>query len=251
MTPMLELRSASACIGGTEVLSQIDLNIVAGEVLGIVGMNGAGKTTLLRAAIGLIALSEGSARIGGRPIKTLSLARRAEHVGYLAQDRSVSWNLPAWHVAALGRPNLPLSAARPLAMAALEEVGLRTLAERGILDMSGGERARALLARLLVTAAPLVIADEPVAGLDPDAQLRVMDILTARACTGSGVVLTLHDLNLAARYCNRIAVLCAGRLLALGPPREALSPEVLRAGFALNGKLIETGSGPVLVAKRG
>ena len=116
--------------------------------------------------------------------------------------------------------------------------------------MSGGERARVLLARLLVTEAPLLIADEPAAGLDPDAQLRIMDILEARARGGSGVILTLHDLTLAARYCDRIAVLSAGRLLALGPPRQALAADVLLAAFALNGELIETGAGPVLAAKR-
>ena len=137
-----------------------------------------------------------------------------------------------------------------MALQALAEVGLIDLAYRGVLDMSGGERARVLLARLLVTGAPLLVADEPTAGLDPSAQFRALDLLAGRAAAGAAVLVSLHDLTLAARRCDRLAVLAGGRLLALGPPREALSAAVLAQGFDLEGGLLETSAGLVVAATR-
>jgi iron complex transport system ATP-binding protein len=116
--------------------------------------------------------------------------------------------------------------------------------------MSGGERARVLLARLLATRAPLLVADEPVAGLDPDAQLLTLDLLRAQAAAGAAVVVTLHDLGLAARACDRVLVLDHGRVAADGAPVEALSPTVLADVFRLHGALVETPAGLVVAARR-
>jgi iron complex transport system ATP-binding protein len=116
--------------------------------------------------------------------------------------------------------------------------------------MSGGERGRVLLARLLAAGAPLLMADEPAAGLDPDSQLLALDLLREEAARGACVVLTLHDLSLAARACDRLAVLVSGRLLAEGPPAEALTPAVLAEAFALDGRLEETSTGLVIAARR-
>jgi iron complex transport system ATP-binding protein len=116
--------------------------------------------------------------------------------------------------------------------------------------MSGGERGRVLLARLLAAHAPLLMADEPGAGLDPDAQLLALELLRAEAQRGAAVVLTLHDLSLAARACDRLVVLHEGRVVADAAPREALTPAVLAQAFALDGRLEETGAGLVVSAKR-
>ena len=116
--------------------------------------------------------------------------------------------------------------------------------------MSGGERARILLARLLATRAPLLIADEPAAGLDPDAQMLTLDLLRAEAARGAAVVVTLHDLTLAARYCDRLVVLSAGQVAAEGPADRALAPAVLKTVFGLTGGLVETPAGPVVAARR-
>jgi iron complex transport system ATP-binding protein len=124
------------------------------------------------------------------------------------------------------------------------------IAERGVLDMSGGERARVLLARLLATRAPLLVADEPAAGLDPDAQFLSLERLRARAEAGAAVMVTLHDLTLAARACDRLAVLHAGRLRALAPPARALSAEILAEVFGLEGALVESAAGLTLAARR-
>ncbi|HZZ35523.1 MAG TPA: ABC transporter ATP-binding protein [Caulobacteraceae bacterium] len=251
MSAALELEGVSVRLGGRVVLDAVSLHVAAGEVLGVLGANGSGKTTLMRAALGLQRLAVGTARLGGEAVEGLSERQRAALAGYLPQERRVGWNLPAWRVAALGAVTRPPAQAHATALAALEEVGMTPLAERGVLDMSGGERARVLIARLLATGAPLLAADEPAAGLDPDAQLLVLERLRGRAGAGTAVMVSLHDLTLAARACDRLAVLAHGRLAALGRPREALSREVLRHAFGLDGEVVETPAGPVVAAKRG
>jgi iron complex transport system ATP-binding protein len=246
----LELADVAVVLAGRTVIEAVSLTVAPGELVGVLGANGCGKTTLLRAALGLVALSTGEARLANRAVGGLSEAERASRAGYLPQERRIGWNLPAWRVAALGVPQQPPARAREIAMGALAEVAMTSLAERGVLDMSGGERARVLLARLIATGAPLLVADEPAAGLDPAAQLLVMELLRARVAAGAAVLVTLHDLTLAARGCDRLAVMAAGRLIALGPPRQALAPDILAAAFALDGALMETRAGPVIAARR-
>lgn len=232
------------------VLDGASVAVAAGEVLGVVGPNGAGKTTLLRALLGLVPLAAGDAELGGRPLAQLSEAERARLVAYLPQERRIAWSLPAWRIAALGAVDQPPLAAHAAALASLERVGMTDLADRGVLEMSGGERGRVLLARLLATRALLLVADEPTVGLDPDAQLLALELLREEAASGRAVIVTLHDLTLAARTCDRVAVLHAGAVVADGAPREALRPEILRSVFGLDGALQETPAGLVLAARR-
>ncbi len=250
MSPAAELISASVTLGGRVALTGASLTVNAGEVLGVVGANGAGKTTLLRALLGLARLTGGQARLGGRPVDQLTELERASLAGYLPQERRVAWNMPAWRIAALGAAHRPPIEAHGRALVALAEVGVEALAERGVRDMSGGERAKTLIARLLVTGAPLLAADEPTAGLDPEAALRVMDVLKERAGAGAAVIVSLHDLTLAARSCDRLAVMSGGRILAASAPAEALSARILAEAFSLEGALIDTPAGVVLAANR-
>lgn len=245
-----EIAGLVARLGGRNAVDGAGLIARAGEVVGVLGPNGSGKTTLLRAGLGLTKIEAGTVRLGGEPVEHLSEARRARLAGYLPQERRVSWNLAALEIAALGAPDLPPAAARELAVESLARVGLAGFEGRGVLDMSGGERARVLLARLLATRAPLLVADEPAAGLDPDAQLLTLDLLRAEAARGAAVVVTLHDLTLAARTCDRLVILSHGKVAAEGPPREALAPEVLRSAFGLEGRLAELDGELVLSARR-
>ena len=175
---------------------------------------------------------------------------RAERAAYLPQERRIAWNLPAVEVAALGAPFLAGEAALDLARAALDEVGVGHLADRGVAEMSGGERARVLLARALVAPGRALLVDEPVAGLDPDAQLLVMDRLRQEAQAGRGVMVSLHDLTLAARYADRVLLMLDGDVLFDGPPMEALSPWHLDRAFGLTAEWVQGPDGPLLSARR-
>lgn len=249
MTPLLDVQNVAVEMGGHRVADAVTLSVAPGEIVGLVGANGSGKTSLLRAIAGL-ARHEGHIHLGGVHIRALGPRERAKRLGYLPQERIVGWNLAAWRIAALGVPLASPARSRETAERALARVGLAHIAARGVLDLSGGERARVLLARLLATGAPLLVADEPVAGLDPDAQLLTLEVLRDHAREGGGVLVTLHDLSLAAAGCDRLGVLCEGRMLALGAPREVLTADILTRGFGLAGAVLETPFGPQVAVAR-
>jgi iron complex transport system ATP-binding protein len=232
------------------VLETVSLTVAAGRMVAVVGPNGAGKSSVIRACAGLLPLTQGEARIDGQAVDRMSPRARAEAAAYLPQERRIAWNLPAVEVAALGAPFLSGPAARARALAALEEVEAGHLADRGVAEMSGGEQARVLLARALATGARSLLVDEPIAGLDPDAQLLVLERLRARARAGQAVLVSLHDLTLAARYADRVVVLDRGRVVAEGAPLDALSPAVMAEVFGLSAIWLERPDGPLLAAGR-
>ncbi|HEX4197678.1 MAG TPA: ABC transporter ATP-binding protein [Caulobacteraceae bacterium] len=250
MSALLSLEGASVSLGERRVLAGADLTVSAGELVGVLGPNGAGKTTLLRAALGLAKLASGRARLSGRDVAGLGPEERARLVAYLPQERRLAWSLAAWRVASLGAVDRPPALARAAALEALARVEMSRLADRGVLEMSGGERARVLLARLLATRAPLLVADEPVAGLDAEAQFHTLDLLREETRAGRAVIVTLHDLTLAARACDRIVVVDKGRIVADGGVPETLTPDCLAEVFGLAGALVETRAGAVLAARR-
>ncbi|MFC5374583.1 ABC transporter ATP-binding protein [Brevundimonas faecalis] len=250
MSALLQLERAEVRVGGQTVLKDVSLSVAAGELVALCGPNGAGKSSAVRAALGLTPLSDGVARLGEQDVRRLSERERGARAAYLPQERHVAWNLPAVELAALGAPFLSGGEALARARTALDEVDAGHLADRGVAEMSGGERARVLLARALTVQAPLLVADEPIAGLDPDAQLLVLERLRARADRGGGVLVSLHDLTLAARIADRIVVLDQGRVAADGPPTQALSPAVLKKTFRLDAVWLDALDGPMLAARR-
>lgn len=250
MIAPLTMWDADASLGGRKVLDGADVQVEYGQLVALVGPNGAGKSSLIKAFAGLLDLDGGVARLNGDDVRTLSPRERARRVAYLPQERRIAWNLPAVEVAALGAPFLSGAEALARARTALDEVGAGHLADRGVAEMSGGERARVLLARALVVDAPLLLADEPIAGLDPDAQRLVLERLRARADGGSGVLVSLHDLTLTATVADRVVVLDHGQVVADAAPMDALAPAVLREVFGLDGGWIEGPNGPLLAARR-
>ena len=250
MTAPLVMWNADARMGGRLVLNGADLQVHAGELVALVGPNGAGKSSLIRAFAGLLPLTGGVARLGGDDVTTLSPRERANRTAYLPQERRIAWNLPALEVAALGAPFLAAEVAMARAHAALAEVEADHLAERGVAEMSGGERARVLLARALTTDAAALMLDEPIAGLDPEAQLMVLGLLRRRAEAGQAVLVSLHDLPLAARFAHRVAVLDRGSVVADAFPMAALTSEILKRVFGLSARWVEGPDGPLLSAGR-
>lgn len=232
------------------LLHYASLSVEAGQMVAVCGPNGAGKSTLLKVAAGLIKPRQGSVFIHDRKLSSLSSRQRGESLAYLAQDRTIAWNLPAIEIAALGGLHFGYGDIMVRAARALDLVGVGHLAHRGVADMSGGERARVLLARALVTDAPILIADEPVAGLDPDAALLVLERLRQRAADRSAVIVTMHDLTAAAQFADRVVVVANGRVVADGAPLTALTSDILREHFHINGTWVQTENGPLLATRR-
>lgn len=251
---MIRVAGISVTLGPRQPLRGVDFDAEAGQVTGIIGPNGSGKTTLLRVLAGVQPPSAGQVLLKDTPLSTFSPAARARRLAYLPQNGTVAWPLRVREVAALGR--LPLSPApldRPTAedrtaiARALDRAACTSLADRPFPDLSGGEKARALLARALATEAPILLADEPVAALDPAHQVKILTSLRAEATRGGCVVLVLHDLSLAARFCDRLALLTDGTLAAAGPTAAVLTAPLLEAAFGTGFHRDFTGPVPVLV----
>ena len=253
----IEARAVSVSLGGRAVLRSVDLAASGGALVGLIGPNAAGKTTLIRALAGLVAPASGNVLLDGRPLADWPRAERARAVAYLEQGAVCHWPLSVRRLVALGRlPHLgpferPGEADRRAIEAAMAEADVVALADRPATELSGGERARAFLARALATAPRIVLADEPVASLDPYHQLRVMELLRAHAARGGAVVCVLHDLTIAARHCDRLVLLEAGRVAAVGAPAEVLTAPTLARVYGVAATLgRDEGGAYVLPARR-
>ena len=237
---LLTARGVGVTLSGRAVLKDISLSLSPGHLVALVGPNGAGKTTLLRSLAGLIP-SEGEIGIGGQALSSLPLRERAKRFGYLPQGHVVHWPLPARDIVALGRyPHGTTDPARlsprdtEAVTRAMQAVDVMQFSERRVTELSGGERSRVALARVLAVEAPVILADEPTASLDPRHQIDVMKNLRTTADSGVLVVVVTHDLGLAARFADHVLVLCEGRLVSQGAPTEALSEQVMADVFRIS-----------------
>ncbi len=237
-------------IGRAAILHGIDVDLAAGEVLGLIGANGAGKTTLLRALAGLLPLARGTIALDGRPLAHLPRRQLAQTVAYLPQGGASHWPVSVETLAMLGRlPHLgpwrgPGERDRRAVETALAACDVTQFRDRTLDTLSGGERARVLIARALASEPRVLLADEPVAGLDPGHQLDVMATLRRLAAAEAGIVVVVHDLTLAARFCDRLVLLDAGRVAAAGPPRAVLSSENLARCYGIRAQIAEVDGVP-------
>ena len=210
------------------IFEALDLSLPAASVTGLIGPNGAGKTTLLRAIAGL-SIGPGSVTIAGA---TMKAGDRVRTLAWLPADRDVAWPMTAADLVQLGLgPGAPHDAAA--VSAALGAVDAEEFAARRVDTLSTGERARVLLARALVARPRWLLLDEPVANLDPWHRLGIMALLNRLAAAGSGVIVALHDLDLARRYCDRLLLIDKGALIASGTPHAVLSPANLASVFRI------------------
>lgn len=211
------------------LLAATSFELEPGTVVGLIGPNGSGKTTLLRALAGLTQ-GPGETRLGGQALGVLPAVVRARRLAYLPAEREAGWPMRARDVVALGR--MPFGGADDGAVdRALELADALIFADRRVDRLSTGERARVRLARALAGRPDWLLLDEPTANLDAHHQLAILDVLRAEATRGAGVLVTLHDLALAERWCDRLLLLDGGRLLADGAPAQVLTPELLRDVF--------------------
>ncbi len=221
------------------LLDGVDITLEPGQMLGLIGPNGAGKSTLLRLLAGIRAPASGTIHLNKTLLANYPPGVRARHIAYLPQAGDVAWPMSVERLVALGRsPHLgpwqqPDAGDQTIIEGILERTDLLTLRERRYDTLSGGEQARVKLARALVTEADILLADEPVAALDPAHQLDVMDLLQESCAAGRAVIVVLHDLSLAAHYCHRLHLLHQGRTLAQGEPEQVLSAENLQAAYAI------------------
>ena len=243
ISAQLELDGVTVCFDGHDAVSGVSLDLAPGPLVGLIGANGAGKTTLLRAAAGLTPLSSGEVRLGGKSLGRWPRALRGRALGYLAQDRSVLWPLTVARLVALGRlPHLgPWDSPGPedadAVGQALADADVAHLAGRSVTSLSGGELTRVLIARLLAGSPTILLADEPVSGLDPAHRLQVLQIFRKLAHADRTVVIVMHDLTLAARFCDRLVLMAEGRVVADGTPRDVLTPGALSRFYGVTANI--------------
>ncbi len=242
---LLQLSSLSTRLRGRQIFEDISFEIGAGEFVGLIGPNGAGKTTLMRAALGLVGAT------GDSSLAMMSADARARQVAWMPQAREVAWPVDVQTAVGLGRiPHLPLGGAlqpedHQQIEQALTRMGIDHLRDRTVTRLSGGEQARVLIARALAQDTPLLMADEPIAGLDPASQIATMQVFADLAREGRAVFTSLHDLGLAARHCTRLILLGDGALQADGIPQDVLKPDHLARVFGVTAWHQETEFGPV------
>jgi iron complex transport system ATP-binding protein len=237
---VLTAQGLNVTLAGRVVLTDISLALSPGHVVALVGPNGAGKTTLLRALAGLVP-SDGAIEVGGEALASLALRERARRFAYLPQGHIVHWPLPARDIVALGR--YPHGATDPARLSpkdtdavlrAMRAADVTEFSDRRVTELSGGERSRVALARVLAVEAPVILADEPTSSLDPRHQIDVMKTLRAAADQDTLVIVVTHDLGLAARFADTILVLSDGRLVSQGAPADALSEQVMADVFRIS-----------------
>jgi len=252
----LAYENVAVALGKRTVLSDVSIAFAPGELVGVMGPNGSGKSTFMRAGAGLIPRRAGDVSILGKPLDDWRRADLARELAYLPQGGQVHWPLTVRALVLLGRSPyahrfVRTTAADDEAVArALTACDIAHLADRPMTGLSGGERARALLARALAGEAKILIADEPFAQLDPNHQLHAMEVLQSQAKAGALVIVVLHDLSIAARHCSRVVLLSEGRIASDGAPTDVLSSENLRKTFGVYAFIGEHAGAPVILPLR-
>jgi iron complex transport system ATP-binding protein len=243
---LLALDRLTVLRGECPVVDHVTLSVAAGECVGLIGPNGAGKTTLMRAALGLEPFR------GTSSLAKLNASDRARTAAFLPQARQIAWPMDVETLVALGRvPHLPRgttpgTADRAAIDDALHRLGLDGFRQRIATQLSGGEQGRVLIARALAQQTPLLLADEPIAGLDPAQQIATMQVFAGLAQEGRAVVVSLHDLGLAARHCTRLILMHHGRLVADGTPDQVLTPDLMAQVFGISIWRQDSPLGPIL-----
>lgn len=236
---MIELENIGVEIGGTTILEEVSLDVPKGQFLALVGPNGAGKTTLLRTCNGLVSPTNGSVRIDGYDIATQSARSVGRLVATVPQETTLAFDFNVESVVTMGRTphqsrfHSADESDRAAVRSALERTDTARFADRSVEALSGGERQRVVFARALAQETPVLLLDEPTASLDINHQIRTLKLARTLAGDGKTVIAAIHDLDLAARFCDRVVLLSDGELLSEGSPRSVLTSERLEETFGI------------------
>jgi iron complex transport system ATP-binding protein len=258
-----DVHALEVTLGGRHVVGPLDLQIAQGAFIGILGPNGSGKTTLLRALSGVAKPAAGEVLLNGRPLQRYATTELARTVGVVPQQFSLDFGFTVAEMVAMGRyahggrsgrtPNGAAApgAANPLAdqdavAAAMSETALASLEGRLVTELSGGERQRALIAQTLAQESPIILLDEPLNNLDLNHQLEVMQLLSRLHKAGRTIVVVLHDLNIAAQYCEGLVLLDGGCVAAQGSADDILDPRVILEVFRVRVAVHRQGARPYL-----
>ncbi len=256
MTYALEVDAVHVQLGGVDVLRGATLAVGVGEVVVLAGPNGAGKTTLLRAASRVVRPDAGEIRVAGRPLASHRPRELARALAVVPQDAAIVFPFRAGELVLMGRAphvgriGFETRADVECARSAMARVGIEHLADRSVLELSGGERQLVLFARALAQEARLMLLDEPTAHLDLSHRLRVLEQVRCFAAAGGSALVVSHDLGLAARNCDRAVLLHEGVVAAEGAPADVFDPERLRSVFGVEAELLRTADGALAVVAR-
>ncbi|MFP4530601.1 MAG: heme ABC transporter ATP-binding protein [Halodesulfurarchaeum sp.] len=235
--PIVDVDAVSVRLGTVEALSDVSVDVDRGEFMGVIGPNGAGKTTLLRAISGVLEPTGGSVHVDGHDVTRLPSKASSRLVAVVPQETNLAFDFTVREVVEMGRTpyqrrvSFDQSTDGSIVDRALERTQIATLADRDIGEVSGGERQRVLLARALAQDTPVMLLDEPTASLDINHQIRTLELVKSLVEDGKTVMAPIHDLNLAAHYCDRLLLLSDGERTALGPPSDVLTEQNLEAAF--------------------
>ena len=251
----ISVNHVSAGYGGKQVLKDVSISFESGQLTGIIGPNGCGKSTLLKCIYRLLSPWSGDIRIGDTILKDMPYRESAKRVAVLAQHHAAGFDFDVEEVVLMGRtPYKGITEGnnredRDIAHRAMQETGVETLAEQSFSFLSGGEQQRVMLARALTQETPCLILDEPTNHLDITYQLQIMDLIKSRNMT---VIAAIHDLNIAAMYCDHIVALQNGKIIAQGTPQEVLTKENIKALYHVNAEILMRADGrPAIIYERG
>ncbi len=251
---MIAARDISLALGGQAVLRNVTAEFQRGRITAVIGANGAGKTSLIRALAGLIQPKSGQIDMDGSALHGLSHTDRARMIGYLPQDGEPAWNVSAMELVSLGRlPHrnrfaLPSVRDAEAVEAAMIVTDTLHFASRTIDTLSGGERARVKMARVLAGDPQWILADEPLANLDPPHQRDMLALFRGASSNGKGVITVLHQLD-AASLADDLLILRNGEVIAEGPVREVLTQENLKAAFGMDFDIVEHAGRHAIIAR--
>jgi len=237
--PLIAVRDLVVSRGGERVLDGVSLSVDRGELVGLVGPNGAGKTTLIAAVNGTLGIDGGTVELDGRDRRELSQREVARRVATVPQETNTAFEFPVESVVEMGRTayvsrfGTTTEADREAVERAMERAEVTEFADRSVTTLSGGERQRVLFARALAAETPGLLLDEPTASLDINHQVRTLELVRRSVDEGKAALAAIHDLNLAARVCDRLVLLAGGSVRATGPPRDVLSDDALAEAFGV------------------